>query len=130
MTKYNNFEVGDWVGHHEASDKLFEVLDIFPSEPEQPGEYLYICRLIFESTSKKAPQGWATAEDVVDQINSPKRKQLGGMFKYEEKLLHAKRLPALSVAELSIVFSRSVVKKDHENVALVEKEIDKRNSLV
>jgi hypothetical protein len=86
MYKYNKYNIGDTVKHEENQSLEFVIVDILPGVPEKKGTYLYSCQVISNNPSH-IPQGWATAEEVAEDINNPNRPLAERMFKYEENKL-------------------------------------------
>lgn len=84
--KYNKYNIGDTVGHKENRSIDFEVVNVLPDEPEKQGEYWYVCKLTNDKR-KPVAQGWATAEEVVEEINNPSPVLMGRKYNYKEDKL-------------------------------------------
>lgn len=41
MHKYNKFNIGDVVGHHESPSLKFRIISVLPGAPEEKGSYAY-----------------------------------------------------------------------------------------
>jgi hypothetical protein len=92
-TKYNKYNVGDIVGHIENRSIDFEVMNVLSGEPEKKGDYWYVCKLI-KDKRKPIPQGWATAEEVAEDMNNLSITLTGVKYNYkEDRLFLIKKFP-------------------------------------
>jgi hypothetical protein len=126
MWKYNTYDIGDKVGHREALNLIFEVVNVLPSEPEEIGKYLYCCKIYFQRRTQDAPAGWETPEEIAEDLNNPEIQQIDKVFKYDETVLYSVRLQAFTINELKTLLKEALDNEQFEKAGLIRDEMNKQ----
>jgi len=60
MPKYNKFNIGDIIGHHESPTLKFRVIDVLIGVPEKEGAYGYAYSQIFDGEETEMKEIFST----------------------------------------------------------------------